>query len=285
MPRTLPRPFYFCVLNFKGGVGKTSTAIHLAYYFSVILGLKVLLIDCDFQANASSGLLKEIESPTLTDVISNRVPLHKAIRPAREDGLYLLPSDSDLDKASKHIVSSGMGGYTLLKSSLDLLEQGKQLREFDKKESFAGGDQYQFDVIIFDNAGLTPVTESAMYASNAMLIPVEMEYFSFEGLYVMKEKLDEVMSSMMHELDVLGIIPYNIDERFKMTRDYSRLIQQDFQTEVTPAIRTDATVKYAQSHAQTVFEYDVNCHASEDFARLGDALFQRIQDIVGERRK
>lgn len=285
MLQKLPRTFYFCVLNFKGGVGKTSTAIHLAYYFSVILGLKILLVDCDFQANASSGLLKEIESPTLTDVIKGEVPLHKAIRPAREDCLYLLPSDPDLDKASKHIVSSGMGGYTLLRSSLELLEKGKQLREFDKKETFTGGDQYHFDVVIFDNAGLTPVTESAMYASEAMLIPVEMEYFSFEGLYVMKEKLDETMSNMRHELDVLGIIPYNIDERFKMTRDYSQLIRKDFQTEVTPAIRTDATVKYAQSHAQTVFEYDVNCHAAEDFARLGDVLFQRIQDSIGGERR
>jgi chromosome partitioning protein len=175
-----------------------------------------------------------------------------------------------------------MGGYTFLKRSLNLLEQGKQLPEFEKKEPITNPEEYQFDIVIFDNASLTPVTESAFYSSDAMIIPVEMEYFSFEGLYAMNEKLGEVMADMNHELEVLGIIPYNIDGRFKMTHDYSKLIGNDFEAEVTSPIRTDATIKYAQSHAKTVFEYDVNSNAAADFAKLGDEIEQRIQEILNK---
>ncbi len=127
--RKLSRAFYVCILNFKGGVGKTTTSTHLAYYLSVILGYRVLLVDCDMQANSSSGLTKEMDGATLTNVLKGEVPLHHAIRKVREN-LYLVPADYDLDTASKHIISSGMGGYTLLSRSLKALEKGKQLPEF-----------------------------------------------------------------------------------------------------------------------------------------------------------
>jgi chromosome partitioning protein len=107
-----------------------------------------------------------------------------------------------------------------------------------------------------------------------------MEYFSFEGLYSMNEKLGEVMADMNHELEVLGIIPYNVDERYKMTRDYFKQIGKDFEAEITSPIRTDAAIRYAQSNAKTVFETDVNSHAAADFARLGDELEQRILEMM-----
>jgi chromosome partitioning protein len=267
--RRLRRTIYICILNFKGGVGKTTTAIHLGYYFALKLGYRVLLIDCDFQANSSSGLLQEIEAPTLTHVLRGEEPLHKAIRPAREN-LFLVPADSDLDTAAKHIISSGMGGYTLLSRSLKALEKGKQ------------GEEYQYDIVIFDNASLNAVTESALYASDAMVIPVEMQFFSYEGLYVMIEKLNNVMENIGHELDILGIIPYNIDERMKMTRQYYQRMIKQFETEVTSAIRTDATVVYAQGKAQTVFEYDERCNAAKDFQVLGDELHTRILDMTSK---
>src|SRR2546421_9923673 len=81
--RSLSRTFSICILNFKGGVGKTTTATHLAYYISVILGYRVLLIDCDMQANSSSGLTKEIDGATLTNVLKGEVPLHHSIRKVR----------------------------------------------------------------------------------------------------------------------------------------------------------------------------------------------------------
>jgi len=284
--RKLPKTFYICVLNFKGGVGKTTTSTHLAYYLATILGYRVLLVDCDMQANSSSGLTKEIDGATLTNVLKGEIPLHHAIRKVREN-LYLVPADYDLDTASKHIISSGMGGYTLLSRSLKAMEKGKQIPELDKKFDHSQSpltplNECIFDIVIFDNAGFSSTTESALYASDSILAPVEMEYFSYEGIFMMMDKLESTMASMGRELDVLGVVPYNIDERFKMTRSYSVSLKKEYEIETTVPIRTDAAVKYAQPKAQTVFEFEPTCNAAKDFKALGDQILERIKESLAE---
>jgi len=282
--RKLRRTFYICVLNFKGGVGKTTTSINLSDYFAR-RGYRVLLVDCDLQANSGSGLLKEIQRPTLTDVIKGQVSLYKAIRQVREN-LFLLPSDSNLDTAAKHIISSGMGGYTLLNRSLKLLEKSKQLADFEKKGEIPAQPPFLtltecvFDLVIFDNAGLSAVTESALYSSDAMLIPVEMQYFSYEGIFIMIEKLQQVMESMNHELDILGIIPYNIDNRMNLTKSYFRSLAASFAEEVTFEVHTDASVGYAQAAAKTIFEFDPKCKAAQDFTTLGNEILERVASTL-----
>lgn len=285
--RKLKRTFYLCVLNFKGGVGKTTTSINLAAYLAS-LGYRILIVDCDLQANSGSGLLEEITGPTLTDVIKGQVSMFRAIRQVR-DHLFLLPSDSDLDSAAKHIISSGMGGYTLLSRSFNLLEKGKQLNEFERAGNslsvvppFLPIEECVFDIVIFDNAGLSAVTESALYSSDAMLIPVEMQYFSYEGIFIMIEKLQTVMESMNHELEILGIIPYNIDNRMNLTKEYFKSLAASFAEEVTPEIHTDASIGYAQAKAKTIFEFDPKCKAAQDFTILGDEVLRRIKALLGE---
>src|SRR6266516_350683 len=282
--RKLRRTFYICVLNFKGCVGKTTTSINLSDYFAR-RGYRVLLVDCDLQANSGSGLVKAIHRTTLTDVLHGQVSLYKAIRQVREN-LFLLPSDSNLDTAAKHIISSGIGGYTLLNRSLKLLEKSKQLADFEKKGEtpvhppFLTLTECVFDLVIFDNAGLSAVTESALYSSDAMLIPVEMQYFSYEGIFIMIEKLQQVMESMNHELDILGIIPYNIDNRMNLTKSYFRSLAASFAEEVTFEVHTDASVGYAQAAAKTIFEFDPKCKAAQDFTTLGNEILERVASTL-----
>ncbi len=282
--RRLLRTFYLCILNLKGGIGKTTTATHLAYYFACILGYRVLLIDCDMQANSSIGLTTELDGPLLTNVLQGEVPLHHAIRKVREN-LYLVPSDRTLKEAAKHIISQGMGGYTLLQRSLKALETGEQLKMFHAKfplastrSPFVPIEECIFDIVIGDNAGLTPVTEADLFASDAILSPVEMEYFSYEGVFVMMEMLEEVMNNMGRDLDILGVIPYNIDERFKMTDKYRISLKKEYEVEIAHPIRTDAAVKYAQPKAKTVFETEPHSNVAHDFQILGDQILARIQE-------
>ncbi len=99
---------------------------------------------------------------------------------------------------------------------------------------------------------------------------------------MMMDKLEATMASMGRELDVLGVIPYNIDERFKMTKSYSVSLKQEYDIEFTVPIRTDAAIKYAQPKAQTVFEFEPTCNAAKDFKALGDQILERIKESLTE---
>src|SRR5689334_16772313 len=110
------------ILNFKGGVGKTTLATNLAHALS-LQGKRVLLVDCERQRNASS-LLPEIKDPTLLQVLLGEAPFPDAIQKAREN-LYIVPAHRNLNKAANHIVVVGMSGYTSLKKAT------KNLQGFD----------------------------------------------------------------------------------------------------------------------------------------------------------
>jgi len=240
------------VLNFKGGVGKSTLATNLGHALA-LRGVPVLIIDCDLQANAST-LLPEPTTPTLTDVLMGRAVLPDAIRPAREN-LWIVPADKNLDQAAKHVASEGMRGYYRLRKGLE--------------------GARDFDVILFDHSpSYSAVTEAALLASTEMLVPCELAAFAIEGLLQMFEKLEETL--VAHTLTLSGIVPFKLDRRIKMHLSYLDDLKETFGEKVLPAIRTDSVVGRAQSLHRTVFEYDDASKAAEDFRLVATA-------VVGER--
>ena len=235
------------VLNFKGGVGKSSLVMNLAHAF-VRLGSTVLIIDCDFQAN-SSTLLPEVQPPTLTHVLKRQVPFTAAIQQAREH-LYMVPADNELDTALAY----------LDKAHRHLLDQAtRQLT--------------QLDYIFFDHPpGYTSITEAALLASEEILIPCELVPFAIQGLQNVFTKLAIRMSEYQHELMVTGIVPSKFDQRYAINVQYLPALQQRYGATVCSPIRTDATVSRAQSMGQTVYEYDPMSRVALDFTRLARHL-------------
>ena len=211
----------------------------------------MLVIDADRQGNASTTLLDGQASPTLTDVFMKHAPLQEAIRQSREN-LYVVPSDTNLDQASRYIVAADpRRGYYTLRDAL------RQINTFE--------------FVLIDHAGAyTPVMEACLLASSEMLIPCELESYAVQGLFSMFEKLQDALSD--HEIVNSGIIPYNVDLRYLMARQYLRELRETFNDLVTSVVRTDATVPRAQSVRQTVFEYDAKSKVAEDFKTLAEDL-------------
>lgn len=245
------------ILNFKGGTGKTSLSTNLAYALTM-QGYRVLLIDCDLQANASTLLPgPERHPPTLTNVLKHEAPFLDAIRPAR-DQLYLIPSDSELNTAANYILANGMRAYTTLRTAVRKLTD--------------------YDFLLFDHSpSYGPITEAALLASDEMLIPCELAPYAVQGLLDMINKLTETLSGLDHEVAIAGIVPFKLDLRYAMTAQYLASLKNRFGSLIIHPVRTDATVARAQSLNQTVFEYDPRCKVAEDFESLAQILIEAAE--------
>ena len=238
------------VLNFKGGVGKSSLSINLAHAL-VRLGSTVLLIDCDFQANTST-LLPDMRPPTLTHVLKRQAPLSAAIQMARER-LFIVPSDNELDTALPYV---DMTHKRLLDHATQQLTQ--------------------VDYIFFDHPpSYTDITEAGLLASEEVLIPCELTPFSMQGLQTLFTKLAIKMGQYQHDLIIAGIVPYKFDLRYSMNVQYLPTLRQQYGAMVSYPIRTDATVSRAQSLGQTVYEYDSMSRVAHDFTRLARQLVEQ----------
>jgi chromosome partitioning protein len=242
------------ILNFKGGAGKTTLATNLAHALA-IKGQRVLLVDCDRQRNSSS-LLEEQREPNLTQVLKGQASFTDAIQQAREN-LYVIPSGKDLNTANDYIVATGLRAYNTLKNATKNLQN--------------------FDFVIYDHSpSYSRITEVVLLASDEMLIPVPLEPYAFDGLLDMIETLGETLTALDHEVDIAGIVPFELDERYKMTGIYLKSLHKNFAGQVINSVRTDTDVKRAQSNQQTIFEYaPKNKGAAQDFRDIADLLLQR----------
>ncbi len=236
------------ILNFKGGVGKTSLAINLSHALAR-QGARVLLVDCDMQGNSSS-LLDDVAEPTLTHVLRGQAELKKAIRQARPN-LFVLPADTNLNKASNYIISEGRPAYYMLRKAIDKLTE--------------------YDFVFYDHSpNYNAVTESALLASGEMLIPCELSPFAVEGLLKMFDKLEETL--VEHSLDMAGIVPFKLNRSISMHLAYLDDLRESFPDRVLPAVRQDTAVSKAQSFHMSVLEYDEqekqHSKSTEDFQKL-----------------
>lgn len=242
------------ILNFKGGTGKSSVAQNLGHALARN-GYQVLVVDGDRQSNTTITLLGQRPTAAgLADVITGKCQLADAIYETGRPGLYVVPSDGDLDHVAVHLKEHHRAYHTMRKGL----------------EALNG----QLDFVLFDQAGaFNPVMDALLIASTEMLIPCECEPYAVQGLFDMFAKLSRELEG---ELANAGIIPYNTDMSRKMTGNYMQEMLNQFGELVLDPVRTDTSVPYAQSNQQTIFEYaealKVKSRAAEDFARLAHDL-------------
>jgi chromosome partitioning protein len=251
-------PPIIAVVNQKGGVGKTTTAINLAAALAE-LGHPTLLIDLDPQANSTSGLGLDPSRARLNvyHLLTGEASIEQVAQPTGVPGLSLVPSHIDL--AGAEIEMAGVDGReTLLRNALSSLPRGVEV------------------VLIDCPPSLGLLTLNALAAATGMLIPTQCEYFALEGLRHLMYTHQLVRSRLNPKLAIAGILMTQFDARTTLAWDVVESVRRSHPHHILQTfIPRNVRISEAPSHGKSVIEYDPTCRGAVAYRALAKELLER----------
>lgn len=260
-------PRVLAVANQKGGVGKTTTAINLGTALAAT-GEQVLIIDLDPQGNASTGLGIPPDSRPVTmyEVLAGRAEIGSAVVETKVPGLAVVPANSDLVGLESEIQADVNRPYRL-RDALARLKARQQI----KPGSFA----YTY-VLIDCPPSLNLLTLNAMTAAQAVLVPVQCEFFALEGISQLKETIDQIRATLNPALEIQGVVLTMHDARTAFSREVADNVRAFFGSKVyNTMIPRNIRVAEAPSYGQPILIYDPDCVGSVAYMKLATEVIGR----------
>ena len=258
-PPARPKPPRVIALaNQKGGVGKTTTAINLATALAAIRQ-RVLIVDLDPQGNASTGIgiPKAKRAVNSYHVLIQQTPLRDAIQPTEIPGLDIVPSGIDLSGAE-----------------LELVDMAR--REYRLKETIALGTAGYDYVFIDCPPALGLLTVNALAAADAVLVPLQCEFFALEGVSHLVHTIERVKKTINPALEIQGIVLTMFDKRNNLSDSVANDVRGHFGEKVyKTVIPRNVKVSEAPSYGRPVIVYDLACAGSRAYLHLASEVIHQ----------
>ncbi|MGA7948404.1 MAG: AAA family ATPase [Candidatus Sulfotelmatobacter sp.] len=253
------------VANQKGGVGKTTTAINLAASFAAA-EVNTLLIDCDPQSNASSGLglVKDPERISTYHLLMGAASGEEALTTTELEQLWIIPSHKNLIGANIELVEA-------------------ERREYRLKDAIAPlRDRFQY-VVLDCPPALDLLTLNALVAADSVLIPMQAEYFALEGISELLDTLERIRVELNPELEIEGVVLTMLDERTNLAQQVIAELRNFFGEKLCAAtVPRNIRLAEAPSHGKPALVYDPRSKGAESYIRLAKELLGRHLVAVGD---
>jgi chromosome partitioning protein len=249
--------------NQKGGVGKTTTAINLSASLAAC-ERRVLLIDLDPQANATSGIgMSKQDENSIYPVLVEGLSIRKVIRQTELPTFHIAPSSVDLVAAELEL-SDAIGREFHLRRAL--------------QEVVA-----DYDYILIDSPpSLGLLTINGLTAANSVLVPMQCEYFAIEGVAQLMNTVERVRDLLNPGLDIEGIALTMFDERVNLAKQVAEEVRQHFGEKVYKSvIPRNVRLGEAPSFGKPIILYDIRSRGSEAYVSLAKEFIQRAENVIG----
>ena len=261
------KPRVLVVANQKGGVGKTTTAINLGTALAAV-GEPTLVLDLDPQGNASTGLgiARGDRRLTTYDVLMGDVRISEAVMPTRIPGLSIVPSTVDLSGAELELIAHERRNHILKEA----------LAEY----SVHGSNPFSY-VLIDCPPSLTLLTVNAMVAADAVIVPLQCEFFALEGLSQLLKTIDLVKVNLNPALEIQGIVLTMFDKRNNLSDLVAADVRGHFGDKLyDTVIPRNVRISEAPSHGKPVLLYDFRCPGAQAYVHLASEVLKRERSLL-----